>query len=172
MAKNLPQGGLQRLIQERRGNRSYESLSRDCGGTPAKPNLVRLATDEYKSFPRPDAMIGLAKGLKVRVQDIVVASAISCGIQLPKGLAGSSDDLVIPGAGKLPDESRSMLEELAGNMLWWQEQVEAERSKAGDSKAAEGDDAVDNVTELRPDWGRMAADTGEPGVDPEQQPED
>lgn len=170
MKKTFPQGGLQRLIQERRGDRSYESLSRDCGGTPAKPNLQRLATDEYKSFPGAEAMIGLSKGLKVRLLDIVIASAISCGLPLR---ADESDDLVIPGAAVLPNDSQDMLRDMARQMLWWQEQVEIEKNHGAEKVLGEGS-GEDNVTPLRsvpePEWEKMPADKGESGIDPDQDP--
>lgn len=158
MNKNHHEHGIQRLIQVRRGDRSMESLSRACGGNPTRANLQRMATEPTKSFPKdPDVIRGLAKGLGVRVSDVVAAFAISLGLPMDS----YEDDLTLPGAGRLPEPSQRVLRETASNMLWWQEQAAIAKNEP---------ETMGEVHELFP-ADRIAASKGEPGVDPEQLPE-
>lgn len=143
MTTHLPERGLQKLILNNKGDRSYSRLSTACGGTPTSTNLQRLATRKFETFPSPDVMRGLSKGLGVRVVDILHAAAVSVGLPV------ASEDgsaLTLDGAGNLPEESQAVLRSMAEQMLWWQEQSEA---------------VPNNVTELpQRDWGSMAADSG------------
>lgn len=119
---NFPSNGIQRLILDRKGDRSMEALSRACGGNPTRANLQRMATEAPKSFPKdPQVVQGLAKGLGVRVTDVVLAFAASLGLPV----SNSETDLVIPNAGMLPVASRQVLREVASNMLSLQEQMPA-----------------------------------------------
>ena len=119
---NLPTHGIQRLILDRKGDRSMEALSKACGGNPTRANLQRLVSEPVKSFPKDMEVIrGLAKGLGVRSIDVVSAFAASLG--LPVG--GNETDLVIPNAGLLPDASQNVLRNVASNMLSLQEQASA-----------------------------------------------
>lgn len=161
MTTNFPNNGLQRLILDKKGDRSNTRLSAACGGNPTATNLQRLMTRPLKDFPTADVMRGLSKGLGVRVIDILHAAAISVGLPV------TSDDgsaLILDGAGHLPEESQALLKTMAEQMLWWQEQAEA---------------TPDNVTEFPSrDWGTMAADSkaGDTGtgdtIDPEQDTDD
>ena len=158
MKNTFTNHGIQRLILDRKGDRSMESLSRACGGNPTRANLQRMASEETKSFPKdPDVIRGLAKGLGVRVSDIVTAFAVSIGLPM----STDEDDLTLPGAGNLPEASQRILRETAENMLWWQEQAAISKSNP---------EAVGEVHNLFP-ADRIAASKGEPGVDPEQLPE-
>lgn len=159
-----PQQGIRELILNKRGDRSLESLSKACGGTPTRANLDRLINRPVLSWPKENAVIlGLAKGLSVRVSDVVTAYAVSLG--LPMG--SESSNLVLEEAGALPLESQRVLRDVANNMLWWQEQVELAAHNPG--PAAEDSD----VHQLFPvDESRLAADKGQPGVDPEQLPDE
>ena len=179
-----PNQGIRDLILNKRGDRSLESLSKACGGIPTRANLDRLINRPVLSWPKENAVIlGLAKGLGVRVIDVVVAYANSLGLPVQT----DSSSLTLPGAGHLPEASQRIIRETADNMLWWQEQQEVAQAELEKSErnvsslekrlaryqqqahpeAASGE----NVHELFPE-DRVAADKGQPGVDPEQLPED
>lgn len=94
MKNTFANHGIQRLILDRKGDRSMESLSRACGGNPTRANLQRMTSEETKSFPKdPDVIRGLAKGLGVRVSDIVTAFAVSIGLPM----STDEHDLTLPG---------------------------------------------------------------------------
>lgn len=157
MNTKLPEGGLQRLIQDRKRDLSYARLSQACGGVPTVGNLQRLAKNHYETFPSAEVMQGLAKGLGVRAVDVLHAAAISVGLSISHA---DTDDLIIPGAGKLPAQSQQVILSMAENMLWWQEQ-------SGESS---------NVVPLHGDYSedaeRLVADTGDHDVAHDQLPHD
>lgn len=184
MNHDSPSLGIQALVRDRKGDRSLESPSKACGGIPTRANLDRLINRPVLSWPKENAVIlGLAKGLGVRVIDVVVAYANSLGLPVQT----DSSSLTLPGAGHLPEASQRIIRETADNMLWWQEQQEVaqanlEKSERNVSRleerlaryqqmerpeAASGE----NVHELFSE-DRVAADKGQSGVDPEQLPED
>ena len=159
-----PIQGIRELILNKRGDRSLESLSKACGGVPTRANLDRLINRPVLSWPKENAVIlGLAKGLGVRVSDVVAAYALSLGLPIDV----DTENLTIPSAGKLPDESQRVLRDVAENMLWWQEQQElAGRNDSLGTREAD-------IHHLFPvDESRLAADKGQPGVDPEQLPDE
>lgn len=155
-----PTQGIRELILNKRGDRSLEALSRACGGTPTRANLDRLINKPVLSWPKENAVIiGLAKGLGVRVIDVVTAYAESLGLPIVSDM----HDMTLPGAGALPESSQRVLRDMSENMLWWQEQTEISHTQA----------EVASVHELfPPDKQRLAADKGDKGIDPEQLPED
>ena len=172
MSKTFPPGGLQELILDRKRDRTYVQLEKDCGGTPTKSNIQRLATGPIVDMPTTEVMRGLAKGLRVRIGDIVRAAAISVG--LPMGTV-SPNDLVIVDAGLLPADSQQALMDTAANMLWWMEQVAAEAARESDAAELP---LPDNVRHLpTPDWTMHAADseagkTSGQDIDPDQLPDE
>lgn len=155
-----PTQGIRELILNKRGDRSLEALSRACGGTPTRANLDRLINKPVLSWPKENAVIiGLAKGLGVRVIDVVTAYAESLGLPIVSDM----HDMTLPGAGALPESSQRVLRDMSENMLWWQEQAEISHAEQ----------EVASVHELFPlDEQRLAADKGDKGIDPEQLPED
>ncbi|MFJ5106690.1 MULTISPECIES: hypothetical protein [unclassified Glutamicibacter] len=154
-----PNQGIRELILNKRGDRSLESLSKACGGVPTRANLDRLINRPVLSWPKENAVIlGLARGLGVRVIDVVTAYASSLGLPVET----DTSNLTLQGAGNLPEASQRVLRETADNMLWWQEQSIIASDGANAPTA--------DVHELFPAE-RMAADKGEKGVDPEQLPE-
>jgi len=121
LRSSFPDKGIQHLIQERRGDRSLESLSQACGGVPTRSNLDRIIHRPVLSWPKDNSVItGLAKGLGVRVNDVINAYGRSLGLPVEADL----DDLVLPGAGRLPVDSQKVLLGMSENMLWWQEQAQ------------------------------------------------
>lgn len=168
MTNKLPSDGLQNLILNHKGDRSFARLSVACGGTPTTVNLHRLATGSLKNFPTADVLMGLSKGLGVRAIDVLHAAAVSVGMPIH---SAAGEDLIVPGAGRLPDASRRLVVEMAENMLWWQEQVETAANAP--ELPLEADNVPDNVHQLPAiDWASKAADRGESGIDPEELPED
>ena len=153
-----PNQGIRDLILNKRGDRSLESLSKACGGVPTRANLDRLINRPVLSWPKENAVIlGLARGLGVRVIDVVSAYAASLGLPVET----DTSNLTLQGAGNLPESSQRIIRETAENMMWWQEQANI-TSDRNDSSPTE-------VRELFPVH-RAAADTGEQGIDPEQLP--
>lgn len=80
---------LQALIGLRKGDRSYEQLSKECKGVPTAKRLHMLATAPIKNFPDPDTIRGLSTGLRVTETTIVLAAAESLGLDVrsPDGWA-------------------------------------------------------------------------------------
>lgn len=97
---------MQRLIADLRGDRSFDRLSRDCGGVPQLNRLHRMATKELRGFPEPETIRGLSRGLNVSATRIVMACARSLGLNV---LDSDPDELVLQGAGALPQESKDLL---------------------------------------------------------------
>ena len=71
--------GIERLILDRKGDRTYDRLSRDCGGVPSDKRLHQMATRPIRNFPDPDTIQGLARGLNVSALSVLVAIANSLG---------------------------------------------------------------------------------------------
>lgn len=187
-----PNQGIRELILNKRGDRSLESLSKACGGVPTRANLDRLINRPVLSWPKENAVIlGLAKGLGVRVIDVVTAYASSLGLPV----ATDTSNLTLEGAGNLPETSQRILQETAENMLWWQEQRELARDRHSELKdendvlkhernelrqelyfARENDIAEEDRIPSGQSYGtqvslRLAADKGEAEIDPEQLPD-
>lgn len=106
---------LQDLILERKGDRSYEDISRDSGGYPLKARIQQLGGNRApRTFPEADTLIGLARGLSVPVSEIVMAAARSLGMPIPPG---DPNTLMIAGAGALSDGAKNILFGLARELM-------------------------------------------------------
>lgn len=105
---------VRRLIESRRGDRNNAELSRDCGGIPTQSRLQQMANKAIKTFPDPDTIRGLARGLNVTVEQVVTACASD--LDLPMGTPDDSS-LVLGGARYLPESSQQMLVSLSREML-------------------------------------------------------
>lgn len=101
---------LRRLISERRGDRNNNELSRDCGGIPTQSRLQQIANNAIKTFPDPDTIRGLARGLNVTVEQVIAACAAD--LSLPMGTPDDSA-LVLGGARYLPESSQQLLVNLS-----------------------------------------------------------
>lgn len=71
---------LSELIATCKGGRTYEQLSTDCGGAPTPGRIQQLATRPQRSFPDPETIEALARGLHVRPMAVLDACAVSLGI--------------------------------------------------------------------------------------------
>lgn len=105
---------LVQLILDRKGDRSYERLSKDCGGIPTRARLGQIATTEFKTFPDPATLRGLSRGLGVPMTDVVLAAARSLGLRVRAGDEGS---LVVGDAGRLPVAAQQSILNVARQML-------------------------------------------------------
>ncbi|WP_143153984.1 hypothetical protein, partial [Rhodococcus rhodnii] len=103
------------LISDRKGTRSYEKVSQECGGTPTAKRLHQLANQPQKNFPDPDTIRGLAQGLGVTITEVVMASARTLG--LPVYTGNDPTALAIGGAGVLDDESKETLSRVARQFI-------------------------------------------------------
>lgn len=101
-----PETSLQRPILDRKGHRSYDRVSHDCGGVPSRNVIQKLATHETKAFPGPVTLTGLQRGLPAALDELLRACATSM-----KLTDGSLDarNLVIHGAGALSVSSQRVL---------------------------------------------------------------
>ncbi|HJP80577.1 MAG TPA: hypothetical protein VJ914_40270 [Pseudonocardiaceae bacterium] len=137
---------LQELISLRKGDRSYEQLSRACGGNPGAPRLHQLATNEIKGFPDPPTIRGLAKGLGVTEMTVVLATAESLGldIQMPGGDGWAA--LLPAGTDRLPSHFRDAVLAVVHSAIQVVEEAKpAERDVEGTSSSGDA-----SVTALRP----------------------
>lgn len=114
--KNGTGPNLAQLILERKGDRTFDRLSADCGGEPAGRRLQQLAAGrrEMKNFPDPETITALAKGLHVTTVDVLLASARSLGIRVA---TSDADSLTIAHGGQLPLEAQEALHHTARTML-------------------------------------------------------
>lgn len=104
---------LQALILDKKGDRSYERVSRDCGGTPTRNALQKLATSRTRAFPDRDTLLGLQRGLPAAMPELLSACAISMGLLDDASAPGT---LVLRGAGDLPTSAQKLLIDLSHEM--------------------------------------------------------
>lgn len=104
---------LQTLITTRKGDRSYERLSRDCGGKPTRNAIQKIVKTEMRAFPDKETIQGLCRGLPATIEEVLNASAISMGLI---DRAKESDGLVLNGAGRLPARTRGILVALSDEL--------------------------------------------------------
>lgn len=107
---------LAELILDRKGGRSFERLSEDCGGIPAGRRLQQLANGsrQMKNFPDPETIAAMARGLGVSTTEVVLASARSLGVTVATADATA---LVIADGGTLPAASQEALRYLGHEMV-------------------------------------------------------
>lgn len=148
MTNMNPPGGLLDLINQHQAGRTYVEIAADSGGDIRAAAISNLMAKGLKRFPSSESIRGYATALRVPVLDVLVASAISLGLN-PAPTAGARGDLVIAKAGRLPEKSRALLREMAAQMIEWM-------------------DAVEVDAEPEPDWNDLALaaeDKREPGHD-------
>lgn len=84
---------LSELITTHKGDRSYEKLEADCGGTPSAQRLQQLATKPQKNFPDPPTIEALSIGLRVPAIAVVMAAAESLGLDVKRAMPALLDRL-------------------------------------------------------------------------------
>lgn len=147
---------LQELVLRLKGDRSYDALEKAAGGIPTSRALQKLVNNGFTRMPNPETFRGLSRALNVSQRELVLAAARTLGIDIE---AENPNDLLLIGAGRLPQKSQDLLTSTSRELQRWMD------------KAAQQADSMADVYELFPE-GRVAADKGQPGVDPEQLPED
>lgn len=146
------------LIADRKGTRSYEKISQDCGGLPTAKRVHQLATKPQKNFPDPDTIRGLARGLGVTITDVVMAAART--VNLPVYTGNDPSALSIGGAGDLDDEAKEALSKVAREFIRLTSQRED----------GENDGRTEEEQEPRPeaggpvDGGTAGGNPGRPGA--------
>lgn len=128
------------LIATAKGDRSYDQISRACGGKPTPERLHQLATQPIKNFPGPDTIAALARGLDRSVTDVVAAASRSLGLDVQLGSDNLS--LTLATAGLLPGAAQEALREVARQMLALHQAGRLEESD-GDGDAAPNTTAED-----------------------------
>lgn len=105
------------LIELRRGNASLYELERRTDGLVKVTTWAKWSAPRHQhaverghkvsspmGFPTPATIIAMAKALGVAERDVVLSMAAQLGLNV-----SDSDDLVIPGAGALPDVAKMTL---------------------------------------------------------------
>lgn len=79
---------LAELILRNKGDRSYRSLERDCGGDPTAKRIQQIASGvrPLANFPDPPSIRGLARGLRVTELAVVLAAGESLGLEVDRAL--------------------------------------------------------------------------------------
>lgn len=67
------QSSIGELILRLKGERTYEQLSKDCGGQPSQGRIQQMTTKHQTGFPSVESIRGLAKGLGVKPAVILAA---------------------------------------------------------------------------------------------------
>lgn len=147
---------LQELVLRLKGDRSYDALEKAAGGIPTSRALQKLVNNGFTRMTNPETFRGLSRALNVSQRQLVLAAARTLGIDIE---AENPNDLLLIGAGRLPQESQDLLTSTSRELQRWMD------------KAAQYPEQMADVHELFPEE-RMAADRGEHGIDPEQLPED
>lgn len=148
---NVENPTLQALVTDRKGDRSYERLAALSGGRLSRARIQQIATRELRSFPDAATLAGLAQALDVPVQEVVLATARSLGLEVRGGVHG--DALLVPGGKRLSSPAQDALLTMA-----------RELSKAGardgerEATSVERDAQPDGITpDMGPDpWSDVA----------------
>lgn len=142
----------QQLVLEHKKDDSFEAISKRAGGVPKARALQSIVKDGFTRMPSPETISGLSRALRLSPRELVLAAARTLGIDVGDD---QESDLVLYGAGRLPQESKDILRNTAAELLNWQE----------GRRSAQAEDEADNVVQFpaaktaRPDFERMAGNT-------------
>lgn len=137
----FPAGGIQNLIVEKKGERSYERLARDCGYDIKNRALQAAATKVTRGFADPDTIKGLSRGLNVPVAHIIRAYAVSLGLPIAEDEKGT---LQIVGGANLPRSSQDILINMAQELRHaYETPAEVDYSDRYDLAAKQADANID-----------------------------
>lgn len=98
---------LQELIGLRKGDRSYEQLSRASGGVITRQRMQALATAPMRAFPDPDTIRALSRALSVAETTVVLAAATSVGLNV-RGPSGW-EAFLPAGVERIPEHMRNAI---------------------------------------------------------------
>ncbi|WP_457948257.1 hypothetical protein ACTAQI_20135 [Pseudarthrobacter sp. alpha12b] len=144
----------QQLVLAHKKDDSFETISKRAGGVPKARALQSIVKDGFTRMPTPETFAGLSKAFSISPRELVLAAARTLGIDIGDD---RESDLVLWGAGRLPQESQDVLRHTAGELMNWMD---------GSRKPAPSP-SVDNVVKLptrktaeeKPDFSKMAAMT-------------
>ena len=119
-----------------KGNRSFEELSADCGGIPTSGRLQQISTKTQSTFPNPDTIKGMARGLGITPIRIIAAWGQDLGLW-DKDVLNMNSLPVPQGADRF---TPSQVSALSAVMREFERSNTAEKQRAipsdGDSSAA------------------------------------
>lgn len=111
------------LVRTAKGTRTNKEMARDMGGIITASRLQQYATGRIKAFPDPETINALAMAAGMSARDVTLAAASSLGVKTtPDPVA----DLVLWGAGTLPDTSKELLRSMASEMLTLHQETAAD----------------------------------------------
>ncbi|WP_102160080.1 hypothetical protein [Zhihengliuella halotolerans] len=94
---------LEELISQHKGGRSYAQLAKDCDNQVTAGNLQRMGSQPPKTFPGPETINGLARGLHIPNTQVLHAIATSLGMHLQTNLTHRPDE---DGADSTPNNEQ------------------------------------------------------------------
>ncbi|MGV0109797.1 hypothetical protein [Arthrobacter sp. CP30] len=159
MTTTFPGDGIQNLILNRKGDRSYGRLERDAGGYPTAKAIQKAANSPASGFADPRTIAGLSRALNVPIADVIRAYAVSLGLPMEAEERGV---LRIIGAGDLPKEAQELLITIARDL---RKAYETPWPDADSTSASGKTVMLQDVIDA--DGYRLAAHKGDPNVDPE-----
>lgn len=109
---------LQELVLRLKGDRSYDALEKAAGGIPSSRALQKLVNNGFTRMPNPETFRGLSRALNVSQRELVLAAARTLGIDVE---AENPNDLLLVGAGRLPQESQNLLKSTSRELQRWME---------------------------------------------------
>lgn len=177
-----PAENFQQLILRLKSDKSYDTIERLAGGQPTGRSLQKLVSNGFTRMPDPETFQGLSRALNVSQRELVLAAARTLGIDIE---AENPNDLVLVGAGRLPQRSQEALINMSRELQYLRESELTYREeflrhedmiRRINSGEFEHLNLMDPIN-FAPDENSvdrlgLAADKGQPGVDPEQLPED
>lgn len=152
MTKN--QGpNFQQLVLTLKKDDSYETISKRAGGVPKARALQSIVKDGFTRWPTAETFAGLSRALNISQRELVLAAARTLGIDIEPE---NPNDLLLIGAGRLPEESKKMLKDTSAELQNW---LDGRRQAIVET-------APDNIVqfptsrpESQPDFARMAGMT-------------
>lgn len=113
MRETFPERGIQNLIIRHKRDRSYERMAAVTKHAISSKRLQQLTTQPMRNFPDPGTITNLAHILSTTSTEVLLACAVSLGVDVR---TGDTADLVLPGAGTLPESSQDLLLSMSAEM--------------------------------------------------------
>lgn len=160
---NVEDPTLQALVADRKGDRSYEQLAALSDGRLSRARIQQIATREMRAFPDAATLAGLAQALDVPVQEVVLATARSLGLEVRSGASG--DALLVPGGKKLSTPAQEALLTMARE-LTKAGATDGERDTTSLGRDAQPDGLTKHAGAQHPAPGADDTNQGGPDADP------